>query len=70
MAASVSWRGCIPINLDELKALADAAALDLFRRGYLQLIYLMRNSLHHLPRLVQRKNRSFTAQQSRDDGAS
>ena len=61
--------GLYTINLDELKGLADAAALDLFRRGYLQLIYLMRNSLHHLPRLVQRKNRSFTAQQTSDAGA-
>lgn len=51
--------GLYTINLDELKALPDAAALDLFRRGYLQLVYLMRNSLKHLSSLVQRKNRTF-----------
>jgi len=42
-----------------VKGLPDAAALDLFRRGYLQLVYLMRNSLNHLASLVQRKNRTF-----------
>jgi hypothetical protein len=51
--------GLYTINLDELKDLPDAAALDLFRRGYLQLIYLLRNSLNHLSLLVQRKNRTF-----------
>jgi len=51
--------GLYTINQDELKGLPDAAVLDLFRRGYLQLIYLMRNSLKHLSLLVQRKNRSF-----------
>jgi hypothetical protein len=51
--------GLYTINQDELKGLPDAAALDLFRRGYLQLIYLMRNSLNHLSSLVQRNNRTF-----------
>lgn len=51
--------GLYTVGQDELQRLADSAALDLFRRGYLQLIYLMRNSLHHLPFLVQKKNRSF-----------
>ena len=51
--------GLYTINQDELKGLPDAAALDLFRRGYLQLVYLMRNSLNHLASLVQRKNRTF-----------
>lgn len=51
--------GLYTVSQDELQGLSDAAALDLFRRGYLQLIYLLRNSLHHLSLLVQRKNRSF-----------
>jgi hypothetical protein len=42
-----------------MQELADAAVLDLFRRGYLQLIYLMLASLDHVPALAQRKNRSF-----------
>ncbi len=63
--------GLYTISQDELAGLSDAAALDLFRRGYLQLIYLMRNSLHHLPLLVQRKNRSFLpAQPPREAGSS
>jgi SapC len=51
--------GLYTVNQDQLKQLADAAALDLFRRGYLQLIYLMMASLDHMSALVQRKNRSF-----------
>jgi len=39
--------------------LADAAVVDLFRRGYLQLIYLMLASLDQVSALAQRKNRSF-----------
>jgi hypothetical protein len=42
-----------------LKELADSAALDLFRRGYLQLIYLMLASLNHVSVLAQKKNRTF-----------
>ncbi|HVO07993.1 MAG TPA: SapC family protein [Burkholderiaceae bacterium] len=55
--------GLYTIGQDELQGLSDAVALDLFRRGYLQLIYLMRNSLHHLSLLVQRKNRTFLPMQ-------
>ena len=51
--------GLYTINLDELKALPDVAAVELFRRGYLQLIYVMRNTLNHVSSLVQRKNRSY-----------
>ena len=53
------FTGLYTINRDQLKELADAAALDLFRRGYLQLIYLMLASLNHVSALAQRKNRSF-----------
>lgn len=53
------FTGLYTIARDELKQLADAAALDLFRRGYLQLIYLMLASLDHVSALARRKNRSF-----------
>src|ERR1700722_4036841 len=53
------FTGLYTINRDHLNQLADAAVLDLFRRGYLQLIYLMLASLDHVSALAQRKNRSF-----------
>jgi hypothetical protein len=53
------FTGLYTVNREQLKELADAAALDLFRRGYLQLIYLMLASLNHVSALAQRKNRSF-----------
>jgi hypothetical protein len=53
------FTGLYTVNRDQLKELADAAVLDLFRRGYLQLIYLMLGSLQHVSALAQRKNRSF-----------
>jgi hypothetical protein len=53
------FTGLYTINREHLKEIADAAALDLFRRGYLQLVYLMLASLEHLSELVRRKNRSF-----------
>ena len=51
--------GLYTVNRDQLKTLADPAVLDLFRRGYLQLIYLMLASLEHVSALAQRKNRTF-----------
>jgi len=53
------FTGLYTVNRDQLKQLADAAVLDLFRRGYLQLIYLMLASLDQVSALAQRKNRSF-----------
>lgn len=53
------FTGLYTVNRDQLKELADAAVLDLFRRGYLQLIYLMLASLDHVSALAKRKNRSF-----------
>jgi SapC len=53
------FSGLYTINRDELAALPDAAVLDLFRRGYLQLIHLMLASLRHVASLAGRKNRSF-----------
>jgi hypothetical protein len=53
------FTGLYTISRDRLKELADAAVLDLFRRSYLQLIYLMLASLDHVSALARRKNHSF-----------
>lgn len=44
------------INGEALRGIDDAAALELFRRGWLQLAYLVINSLKHVPALAKRKN--------------
>jgi hypothetical protein len=49
------------IDREALRALPDAAVLDLFRRGYMQLIYLMIASLKHIPLMAERKNKQLTA---------
>lgn len=51
--------GLYTVNRDRLQDLADAAVVDLFRRGYLQLVYLMLASLKHVPTLAQKKNDLF-----------
>jgi hypothetical protein len=48
--------GLYTINQDTLRALPDADVVELFRRGYLQLIYLMVASLKQVPVLARRKN--------------
>jgi hypothetical protein len=48
--------GLYTIDQDALRALPDAAVVDLFRTGYLQLIYLMIASLKQVPVLARRKN--------------
>jgi hypothetical protein len=53
------FSGLYTVNREQLTGLPDPAALELFRRGYLQLIYLMLASLNHVSTLAQRKNRSF-----------
>jgi hypothetical protein len=53
------FTGLYTVNRSQLQELADAAVVDLFRRGYLQLIYLMLASLDQVSALAQRKNRSF-----------
>ncbi len=53
--------GLYTIDQEVLRALPDASVLDLFRRGYLQLIYLMLASLKQVPVLAQKKNRRFLA---------
>ena len=57
--AKREFTGLYTVNRNQLRDLADAAVLDLFRRGYLQLIYLMLASVNHVSALSQRKNRSF-----------
>ncbi|HEY6452223.1 MAG TPA: SapC family protein [Steroidobacteraceae bacterium] len=47
------------IEREVLAGLPDAVVVDLFRRGYLQLIYLLIASLKQVPVLAQRKNRRF-----------
>lgn len=44
------------ISLDALHDLSDEAALELFRRGDLQLIYAVTGSVRHIPHLAGRRN--------------
>jgi hypothetical protein len=50
-------QGLYTVNQDALRALPDATVIDLFRRGYLYLVYLMIASLNQVPVLAQKKNR-------------
>jgi hypothetical protein len=47
------------VNQDVLRKLPDAAVIELFRRGYLQLIYVLIASLKQVPVLAQKKNDRF-----------
>jgi hypothetical protein len=49
------------VNQEVLRQLPDAAVLELFRRGYLQLIYLLIASLKQIPVLAKKKNDRFLA---------
>jgi len=51
--------GLYTVNPDSLKKLADADVVNLFRRGYLQAIYLMIASPKQVPVLAQRKNKAL-----------
>jgi len=53
--------GLYTVNHEALRGLPDADVVALFRRGYLNLIYLMIASLKQVPVLAQKKNRSFAA---------
>lgn len=54
--------GLYSISLDALHALPDSVALDLFRRGDLQIAYAQSASIRHIRRLAQIRNeRLFTA---------
>jgi len=50
-------QGLYTISQDTLRSLPDDAVLNLFRRGYLHLIYMMIASLQQVSVLAQKKNR-------------
>lgn len=54
-----SLTGLYTINQGALRALPDAGVIDLFRRDYLQAIYLMIASLKQVPVLARRKNNAL-----------
>lgn len=49
------------VNQEVLRMLPDASIVELFRRGYLQLIYLLIASLKQIPVLAKKKNDRFLA---------
>ena len=49
------------VNQEVLRQLPDASVVELFRRGYLQLIYLLIASLKQIPVLAKKKNDRFLA---------
>ncbi len=51
--------GLYTVSPGAVGALSDTQVVDLFRRGYLQLIYLQTASLAHLTELTRRKNLGF-----------
>ncbi len=53
---SLNLAGLYTVSLDALAALQDAAALELFRRGYLQLVYAMIGSLKQVSILAHLRN--------------
>jgi len=53
--------GLYTVNQGALRDLPDATVVELFRRGYLHLIYLLIASLKQVPVLAQRKNRRYAA---------
>lgn len=55
--------GLYTVSLDSLRELDDEAALDLFRRGYLQLAYYMIGSLKQIGSLARRRNRRLATGQ-------
>lgn len=53
---TLSLTGLYTVSLDALGELDDATVLDLFRRGYLQLIYAMSGSLRQVSSLAKLRN--------------
>ncbi|MCD2324390.1 SapC family protein [Sphingomonas sp. IC-56] len=53
--------GLYTVSLDRLHALPDAAVLDLFRQGDLQLAYAQASSIIHVRRLARRYNDQLTS---------
>ena len=51
--------GLYTVSQDSLRDLPDGEIVNLFRRGYLHLIYLMIASLKQVPVLAQKKNRAL-----------
>jgi len=51
--------GLYTISQDTLHQLADTVVIDLFRRGYLKLVYLMIASVRHVTVLARIKNRAL-----------
>lgn len=58
---TLSLAGLYTVSLDTLGELDDAAVLDLFRRGYLQLIYAMSGSLKQVSSLAKLRNDKIAA---------
>ncbi|WP_235524508.1 SapC family protein [Caulobacter sp. Root655] len=58
---SLSLGGLYTVSLDTLAELEDAAVLDLFRRGYLQLIFAMAGSLKQVSVLAHLRNERLAA---------
>jgi hypothetical protein len=58
---TLTLQGLYTISLDSLHELDDAAVLELFRHGYLQLTYCMADSLKQIPALAHRRNRRLAA---------
>ena len=53
---TLNLTGLYTVSLDALGELDDAAVIDLFRRGYLQLIYAMNGSLRQVSSLAKLRN--------------
>lgn len=58
---TIALQGLYTVSLDALRELDDAAALALFRTGYLQLAYRIADSLKQLPLLARRRNAGLAA---------
>ena len=58
---SLALQGLYTVSLDSVADLDDAAALQLFRSGYLQLAYVMAASLKQISALAALRNRRLTA---------
>ena len=58
---SLRLDGLYSVSLDAIAELDDAAALSLFRDGYLQMAYTMAGSLRQIPVLAGRRNHRLTA---------
>ena len=54
---TLALQGLYTVSLDSVHELDDAAVLELFRQGYLQLAYCMAQSLKQIPALAHRRNR-------------